>query len=70
MEFSRVYLSVDTNLVASLRANDLISIFVHVLSFECSAILLRAVADRLFILSLKSESIAFKNLADMSSLTT
>ena len=58
-----MYLSVDSNLVASLRANDVISIFVYLLSFECCAILLWTVADRLFILSLKSVLIA-----DMSSL--
>ena len=58
-----MYLSVDSNLVASLRANDVISIFVYLLSFECYAILLWTVADRLFILSLKSVLIA-----DMSSL--
>ena len=44
-------------------ANDVTFMFVHGLSFECCAILLWIVADRFFILSLKSVLIA-----DMSSL--
>ena len=65
----------DTNLPPppqknSSRANDVISMFVHALSFDCYAILRTfewTVADKLFILSLKSVIMTFKSLADMSS---
>ena len=78
-----MYLSLDVNLCPppppplqkiSLGANDGISILVHVLSFECCAMLrtfecrdslLWTVADRLFIQSLKSVLTGFKILAGM-----
>ena len=50
-----------------LGVNDIISIFVRVLSFECWDSLLWTIADGLFILRLKSVLMAFKNFAAISS---